>query len=45
MDNMIEHVQRSLTEWESGLALPLRLENARTKDSLFLVGMLHMTYK
>ena len=45
MDNMIERVQRSLTIWESGLAPPLRLENATTKDSLFLVGMLHMTYK
>ncbi|RMJ22929.1 hypothetical protein PHISP_06192 [Aspergillus sp. HF37] len=43
-DSMRAFVQRLLTTWESGLDPELKLENT-TRDKLFLVGMLHMTYK
>jgi hypothetical protein len=44
VDSMRAFVQKLLTTWESGLDPELKLENT-TRDKLFLVGMLHMTYK
>lgn len=39
------YLQDWLNRWESSLPAELKLENATSRDSLFLVGMLHMSYK